>query len=105
MFIRKNLNAVADEINVLIPSGKTVVAAVQFPGSGSGTLIFEATIDEITWTIVELSTATVSATVVATSIAAAGLWFTRPFSAKRVRLRKSATTADCYASLSLGFSS
>lgn len=100
MIVKKDLAAVNDAMDVLIPTDRVAVAGVQYPTGGTGTLVLEGTITEDHWVALELRSAA-DATVVATSVNAAGIWFADVSYLKRIRLRKSASAGACVAGLAL----
>ena len=94
----KNLNAANDAITVKLPTDKLAVAGVQYPTGGTGTLVLEGTIDEVTWEQIALYPSDDMANPVA-SIAAAGHAQADVSGFHSVRLRKSASTGACIAGL------
>jgi hypothetical protein len=95
--VKKDLNAVSDAITLQVPPDRTAVAGFQYPTGGTGTLIPEGTLDELTWHAISVTPIGGGAGVV--SIAAAGIWYADVSYLHKIRLRKSASAGACIASV------
>lgn len=102
MIVKQLLDGLDEVIApIVIPRDRNVKAGVQYPTGGTGTIILEGTIDDVTYVAIGLNPAGGGAVV--TSAAAAGAWNANVSEFSKVRLRMSVAGSGIFAlSLSSG---
>ena len=92
----KDLNAVDDNMTLSVDEGHAGGSfSLQYPAGGTGTIIVQATLDEITWEDLCFIQSNVTARTVVKTATAVGLYEGDIPVCKKIRAKKSATTGAC----------
>ena len=92
----KDLTAVGDNMTLSVDEAHAGgVFSLQYPAGGTGTILVEATIDEITWEDLCFIQSNVTAQTVVKTAAAVGLYTGDIPVCKKIRARKSASAGAC----------
>ena len=92
----KDLNAVGDAATLSVDEVHAGgVFSLQYPAGGTGTILVEATLDEITWEVLTFVKSTDTTEASVASAAAVGLYEGSVPACKKIRARKSASAGAC----------
>jgi hypothetical protein len=94
---KKQIAALNDEIRIRLPNDQTTFPTIQLPAAWAGTVVLEATDNDIDWVALGLTPAAGGAIVALA--AAAGIWSGQPGAYTQVRLRVSVAGAGGIAAL------
>lgn len=103
--VLKNLNAVDAAITFNISEDQIGgVFSLQYPTGGIGTIVVEATLDDITWEALTFVKSSDTASTLVASAAAAGLFIGDIPACAKIRARKSLNAGACIVGFSVGTS-
>ena len=97
--IKKAIAALNDAITIDVPTDQPCLASVQLPAGWAGTVVVEATLDDVNWVALGLTPVAGGASVAL--ITAAGIWTAAVGAFEKVRARVSVAGAGGIAALSV----